>query len=117
MYISENYLAFYSYLLGFELKVLIELKEIKDIYKEPIRKLFRHSMRVTTKDNQEVSGHIQREEYHLMYFLLYVFSTCFQTCSSVTRYVYKENSLLLFWIVLFVDTDLIGVRSSRAIDR
>lgn len=55
MYISENYLAFYSYLIGFELKVLIELKDIKDIFKEPIRKLFRHSMRVTTKDNQEVS--------------------------------------------------------------
>jgi hypothetical protein len=55
MYISENYLAFYSYLIGFELKVLIELKNIKDIFKEPIRKLFRHSMRVTTKDNQEVN--------------------------------------------------------------
>ncbi|KAI8085278.1 rab-GTPase-TBC domain-containing protein [Thamnidium elegans] len=54
VYISENYLAFYSYLLGFELKVLIELKDIKDIFKEPVRKLFRHSMRVTTKDNQEV---------------------------------------------------------------
>ena len=55
MYISKNYLAFYSYLLGFELKVLIELKEIKDIYKEPIQKLFRRSMKVTTKDNQEVN--------------------------------------------------------------
>lgn len=54
MYISENYLAFYSYLIGFELKVLIELKNIKDIYKEPVRKLFRHSMKVTTKDDQEV---------------------------------------------------------------
>lgn len=55
MYISENYLAFYSYLMGFELKILIELKDIKDIIKEPIRKLFRHSMRVVTKENQEVN--------------------------------------------------------------
>jgi hypothetical protein len=54
MYISENYLGFYSYLIGFELKILIELKNIKDIFKEPVKKLFRHSMRVTTKENQEV---------------------------------------------------------------
>jgi uncharacterized protein Smg (DUF494 family) len=54
MYISENYLGFYSYLIGFELKILIELKDIKDIIKEPIRKLFRHSMRIVTKENQEV---------------------------------------------------------------
>lgn len=54
MYISENYLGFYSYLIGFELKILIELKNIKDIIKEPIRKLFRHSMRIITKDGQEV---------------------------------------------------------------
>lgn len=55
MYISENYVGFYSYLLGFELKILVELKNIKDIIKEPIRKLFRHSMRIITKDGQEVS--------------------------------------------------------------
>lgn len=55
MYISENYLGFYSYLIGFELKILIELKDIKDIVKEPVRKLFRHSMRVMTKENQEVN--------------------------------------------------------------
>ncbi|KAG2201661.1 hypothetical protein INT47_003887 [Mucor saturninus] len=66
MYISENYLAFYSYLIGFELKVLIELKDIKDIFKEPIRKLFRHSMRVTTKDNQEYlfSNMFNRDEVY-----------------------------------------------------
>lgn len=54
MYISQNYLAFYSYLIGFELKILLELKDIKDIYKEPIKKLLRRELRVTTKDNQEV---------------------------------------------------------------
>ncbi|CEP11243.1 hypothetical protein [Parasitella parasitica] len=37
----------------FELKILIELKDIKDIIKEPIRKLFRHSMRIITKEKQE----------------------------------------------------------------
>ncbi|KAI8362750.1 hypothetical protein BD560DRAFT_178182 [Blakeslea trispora] len=44
LYISENYLGFYSYILGFELKILIELKDIKDIIKEPARKLFRHNI-------------------------------------------------------------------------
>ncbi|EPB91190.1 hypothetical protein HMPREF1544_01895 [Mucor circinelloides 1006PhL] len=66
MYISENYLGFYSYLIGFELKILIELKDIKDIIKEPIRKLFRHSMRIITKENQEYlfANMFKREEVY-----------------------------------------------------
>jgi hypothetical protein len=54
MYISENYLGFYSYLIGFELKILIEIKNIKDIFKEKNKKIFRHSLRIKTKDDQEV---------------------------------------------------------------
>lgn len=83
MYISENYLAFYSYLLGFELKVLIELKNIKDIFKEPIRKLFRHSMKVTTKDNQEVTIHTYVYLYKL---LISSYSIYLQTCLIEMRF-------------------------------
>jgi hypothetical protein len=56
MYISENYLGFYSYLIGFELKILIEIKNIKDIFKEKNKKIFRHSLRIKTKDDQEVKN-------------------------------------------------------------
>lgn len=81
MYISENYLGFYSYLIGFELKILIELKDIKDIIKEPIRKLFRHSMRILTKDNQEVNFF----NYKSLQTLTYQISIYLPTCLSVMK--------------------------------
>lgn len=81
MYISENYLGFYSYLIGFELKILIELKDIKDIIKEPIRKLFRHSMRIITKENQEVNS-LNRKSLQV---LTYPISIYLRICLSVMK--------------------------------
>ena len=55
LYISENYLGFYSALLGVERKQLIELKNIKDISKENSkRNMFADSLRIITKDEEEV---------------------------------------------------------------
>ena len=55
LYISENYLGFYSALLGVERKQLVELKNIKDISKENSkRNMFADSLRIITKDEEEV---------------------------------------------------------------
>lgn len=55
LYISENYLGFYSFLLGIETKRLIELKDIEDIKKENSKRaMFADSLRITTKDKEEV---------------------------------------------------------------
>ncbi|KAI7864998.1 hypothetical protein BDF14DRAFT_1110238 [Spinellus fusiger] len=54
MYISENYLGFYSFLLGIEAKTLIELKEIEDITKDKTkRSMLGDSLTVITKDKRE----------------------------------------------------------------
>ncbi|CAG8533184.1 11287_t:CDS:2 [Paraglomus occultum] len=54
MYISENYLCFYSFLLGIETKLLIELKDIRDLVKEKSKRgMISDSIKVITKDGQE----------------------------------------------------------------
>ncbi|CAO3670069.1 unnamed protein product [Umbelopsis ramanniana] len=54
LYISENYLGFYSFLLGVETKVLVELKDIQDMKKEKSkRNMFSDSLLIVTKDKQE----------------------------------------------------------------
>jgi len=56
MYISENYLCFYSFLLGIETKLLIELRDIRDLVKEKSKRgMISDSIKVITKDGQEVS--------------------------------------------------------------
>jgi hypothetical protein len=56
MYISENYLAFYSFLLGFETKLLVELKDIQDIKKERSKRgVFSDAIKIVIKDKQEVT--------------------------------------------------------------
>lgn len=87
MYISENYLGFYSYLIGFELKILIELKDIKDIIKEPIRKLFRHSMRIITKENQEV-GYQVEDKCH---------GACANSNSIYSPTCLNEKKSMIYW--------------------
>lgn len=55
LYISENYLGFYSFLLGVETKVLVELKDIQDMKKEKSkRNMFSDSLLIVTKDKGEV---------------------------------------------------------------
>ncbi|KAI9306325.1 hypothetical protein BJ944DRAFT_51694 [Cunninghamella echinulata] len=54
MYISENYIGFYSFLLGVETKMLIEMKDVQDIKKEKSRRsVFSDALRIFTKDNHE----------------------------------------------------------------
>jgi hypothetical protein len=49
MYLSENYLCFYSYVLGAENKVFIELKDIVGITKEKSKRgLLNDSIGVNT---------------------------------------------------------------------
>lgn len=56
MYISENYIGFYSFLLSVETKLLLEMKNVADIKKEKSRRsVFSDALRIITKDNQEVS--------------------------------------------------------------
>lgn len=55
LYISENYVAFYSFLLGIETKLLIELKDIQDLRKEKSKRgVFADALRVVTKGKEEV---------------------------------------------------------------
>jgi hypothetical protein len=55
LYISENYIAFYSFLLGIETKLLLELKDIQDIKKEKSKRgVFSDAIKLITKDKQEV---------------------------------------------------------------
>ncbi|KAI9319372.1 hypothetical protein BX666DRAFT_1925576 [Dichotomocladium elegans] len=68
LYISENFLGFYSFLLSVETKKLIELKNIKDITKENSkRNMFADSLRITTKDKEEqyfFSNMFKRDEVY-----------------------------------------------------
>lgn len=55
MYISENYLCFYSFMLGMETKIFLELKDIGDLQKEKSKRgVFADAIRVVMKDEQEV---------------------------------------------------------------
>ncbi|RGB22711.1 hypothetical protein C1646_42349 [Rhizophagus diaphanus] len=55
MYISENYLCFYAFMLGHETKIFIELKDIQDLLKERSKRgMVADSIKVITKDGQEV---------------------------------------------------------------
>lgn len=51
---SENYIGFHSFLLGAETKVLIELKDIQELKKERSKGIFDDSLRIVTKDKEEV---------------------------------------------------------------
>ncbi|CAM0141574.1 unnamed protein product [Umbelopsis sp. WA50703] len=54
LYISENYMGFYSFLLGVETKALVELKDIQDMKKEKSkRNMFSDSLLIVTKDKKE----------------------------------------------------------------
>ncbi|KAF0513918.1 TBC-domain-containing protein [Gigaspora margarita] len=54
MYISENYLGFYSLILGIETKLLIELKNIENLVKEKSKRgMVSDSIKVITKDGNE----------------------------------------------------------------
>ena len=66
LYISENFLCFYSYLLGVEIKLLVELKDIRSLTKEKVAGgLLANSIRIATIDGKEVRcghGHEQGNE-------------------------------------------------------
>ncbi|KAG9071125.1 hypothetical protein KI688_008668 [Linnemannia hyalina] len=54
MYISENYLCFYSFMLGMETKIFLELKDIGDLQKEKSKRgVFADAIRVVMKDARE----------------------------------------------------------------
>ncbi|KAG0243797.1 hypothetical protein BGW41_001309 [Actinomortierella wolfii] len=54
MYISENYLCFYSFMLGIETKIFLELKDVGDLQKEKSKRgVFADAIRVVMKDGQE----------------------------------------------------------------
>jgi hypothetical protein len=58
LYISENYVAFYSFLLGYETKLLIELKDVQDIQKEKSKRgVFSDAVKISMKkDKSEVKA-------------------------------------------------------------
>ena len=63
LYISENYVAFYSYLLGYETKLLIELKAIQDIRKEKSKRgVFSDAIKLVMKDKTEVCNGLWEEK-------------------------------------------------------
>ncbi|KAI9019408.1 rab-GTPase-TBC domain-containing protein [Phycomyces nitens] len=65
LYIAENYLGFYSFLLGVETKILIELRDIQELTKENSkRNLIPDSIRIITKNDEEFffSNMFKRDE-------------------------------------------------------
>ncbi|KAJ1969966.1 GTPase activating protein (GAP) [Dispira parvispora] len=65
MYISENFLCFYAYLLGHETKICLELKDIEKLEKErSMRGVLSDAIRVVTKDQAEYffSNFFHRDE-------------------------------------------------------
>ncbi|CAO3648391.1 unnamed protein product [Mucor hiemalis] len=67
LYISENYLAFYSFLLGYETKLLIELKDVQDIKKEKSKRgVFSDALKISMKDKSEhfFSNLFKRDEVY-----------------------------------------------------
>ncbi|KAJ1658906.1 GTPase activating protein (GAP) [Dispira simplex] len=65
MYISENFLCFYAYLLGHETKICLELKDIENLEKErSMRGVLSDAIRVVTKDQAEYffSNFFHRDE-------------------------------------------------------
>ncbi|CEP07863.1 hypothetical protein [Parasitella parasitica] len=67
LYISENYLAFYSFLLGYETKLLLELKDIQDIKKERSKRgVFSDAIKISKKDKSEhfFSNLFKRDEVY-----------------------------------------------------
>lgn len=66
LYISENYLAFYSFLLGYETKLLLELKDIQDIKKERSKRgVFSDAIKISMKDKSEVRA-LMKEKYRMI---------------------------------------------------
>ncbi|KAJ1905238.1 GTPase activating protein (GAP), partial [Tieghemiomyces parasiticus] len=65
LYISENYLCFYAYLLGHETKLCIELKDVERLEKEKsMRGVLSDAIKVVTKDQTEYffSNFFHRDE-------------------------------------------------------
>lgn len=56
MYISENYLCFYSFILGKETKLFLELKDIVELKKDRSKKgMVSDAIRIKIRDGHEVS--------------------------------------------------------------
>ncbi|KAI7867130.1 rab-GTPase-TBC domain-containing protein [Spinellus fusiger] len=73
LYISENYLGFYSFLLGVETMILIELRDIQGLKKENSkRNLIPDSIRLTKKDEEEYffSNMFRRDEAYDLFIQL-----------------------------------------------
>ncbi|KAJ1504605.1 hypothetical protein HMI54_006787, partial [Coelomomyces lativittatus] len=67
MYVSPNYLAFYSFMLGKETKLFIEMKDIMQLSKEKSKRGFLNdSIRITLKDQQVLffSNMFHRDDAH-----------------------------------------------------
>ncbi|CAO3684807.1 unnamed protein product [Umbelopsis ramanniana] len=87
LYISENYIAFYSFLLGIETKLLLELKDIQDIKKEKSKRgVFSDAIKLITKDKQEYffSNLFKRDE---------VYETLIQLTGLAMQRLLKNTSL------------------------
>lgn len=80
---SENYIGFHSFLLGAETKVLIELKDIQELKKERSKGIFDDSLRIVTKDKEEVSNLV-----FILRIYLYIKprSIIYPTCLKETKY-------------------------------
>ncbi|KAI7865927.1 rab-GTPase-TBC domain-containing protein [Spinellus fusiger] len=87
IYISENYAAFYSYMLGYETKLLIELKDVQDVKKEKSKRgVFSDAIKLVLKDKSEhfFSNLFKRDE---------VFETLMQLTSLAMQRLLKSTAL------------------------
>jgi GRAM domain len=105
LYISENYLGFYSFLLGVETKVLVELKDIQDMKKEKSkRNMFSDSLLIATKDKQEVpywglGAYVYPNKFDIDFKFPHrhplLSSTISRTCLGEMRYVTLAKALIM----------------------
>ena len=80
LYVSENYLGFYAFVIGVETKVFIEIKDIFEIKKERTKRgLLNDGLRIITADKQS----------HLFLNMLFHRDDCYNTINNLANRVVK----------------------------
>jgi hypothetical protein len=85
LYVSDNFLAFYSYIIGAETKVFLELKDIIELTKEKTKKVVNDGIRIKTKDGKS----------HLFFNLFHrdeVYGTIEQLANDAMNKILKQTT-------------------------
>jgi len=72
MFVTTNFCCFYSYIFGWENKVVVEWKDVTSITKEKTAIFIPNAVQITTKDNKYFfASFVERDSSHMMLFRLW----------------------------------------------